>query len=401
MATGELIEVDPETALAHALVARRLASRIPAVREAVGLAAYHAGQWQAAIGELRAYHRMTGRQSHLAMLADCERALGRSERAIDLYRAADRGQMSRDEAAELLIVAAGARADLGQRDAALAMLQVPELRADEPWVARLRYAYADALLGVGRREDAREWFARAAEVDEDAATDAAERLLELDGVVLDDGDVSDDLDDGELEDDDAPARSRTSWTTSAWRTYAARRRRARRPRARRPRARRRLETRADDPTDDADRRPRARMSGAMISRGPRREAEKSDDDERTAAVVSLARAYDLIIVDLDGVVYLGDQAVPGAAAAIRTAAEAGSAFAYATNNASRGADEVAALLRSLGVPAEADQVLTSARVAARVLAADLPASGPGAGRGRGRPALRDRVRRADPCRRRR
>ena len=205
LATGELIDVDPETALAHALVARRLASRIPAVREAVGLAAYHAGQWQSAIGELRAYHRMTGRQSHLAMLADCERALGRSERAIDLYRGADRNQMSRDEAAELLIVAAGARADLGQRDAALAMLQVPELRADEPWVARLRYAYADALLGVGRRDDAREWFARAAEVDEDAATDAAERLLELDGVVLDDGDVDDDLDGGELEDEDTPA----------------------------------------------------------------------------------------------------------------------------------------------------------------------------------------------------
>jgi tetratricopeptide (TPR) repeat protein len=102
-------------------------------------------------------------------------------------------------------VVAGARADLGQRDAALAMLQVPELRADEPWVARLRYAYADALLGVGRRDDAREWFARAAEVDEDAATDAAERLLELDGVVLDDGDVNDDLDDGELEDGDARA----------------------------------------------------------------------------------------------------------------------------------------------------------------------------------------------------
>jgi tetratricopeptide (TPR) repeat protein len=141
------------------------------------------------------------------MLADCERALGRSERAIDLYRGADRRQLSRDEAAELLIVAAGARADLGQRDAALAMLQVPELRADEPWVARLRYAYADALLGVGRRDDAREWFARAAEVDEDAATDAAERLLELDGVVLDDGDVNDDLDDGELEDEDEDARA--------------------------------------------------------------------------------------------------------------------------------------------------------------------------------------------------
>ena len=146
IAAGELIDVEPETALAHALVARRLASRMAAVREAVGLAAYRAGQWQTAIGELRAYHRMTGRQTHLAMLADCERALGRPERAIDMFRAADREQLSPDEAMELLIVAAGARVDLGQRDAAVAMLQVRELTSDEPWVARLRYAYADALL---------------------------------------------------------------------------------------------------------------------------------------------------------------------------------------------------------------------------------------------------------------
>jgi glycerol-1-phosphatase len=90
--------------------------------------------------------------------------------------------------------------------------------------------------------------------------------------------------------------------------------------------------------------------------------------------VSLVRAYDLIIVDLDGVVYLGDQPVPGAATAIRAAIEVGTRFAYATNNASRSTDDVAALLRSLDVPAESDQVYTSARAAARLLAADLPDS---------------------------
>jgi tetratricopeptide (TPR) repeat protein len=198
VAAGELIDADPDTALAHALVARRLASRIAAVREAVGLAAYRAGQWQTAIGELRAYHRMTGRQTHLAVLADCERALGRPERAIDMFRAADRDQMSPQEAIELLIVAAGARSDLGQADAAVTMLQVRELTSDEPWVARLRYAYADSLLAVGRNDEAREWFARAAEVDEDAQTDAAERLLELDGVVLDgDEDLDESDEDGQ------------------------------------------------------------------------------------------------------------------------------------------------------------------------------------------------------------
>jgi tetratricopeptide (TPR) repeat protein len=181
--------------LAHALAARRLASRIAAVREAVGLAAYAAGDWASAIAELRTYHRMSGRQSHLAVIADCERALGRPERAIDLFRGADRAGLDKGGAIELLIVAAGARGDLGQFDAAVAMLQVRELTADEDeeWAARLRYAYADALLAANRREEAREWFSRAAAADEDHTTDAAERLLELDGVTLeDDGDDEDD-----------------------------------------------------------------------------------------------------------------------------------------------------------------------------------------------------------------
>ncbi|MDG4788123.1 Replicase polyprotein 1ab [Micromonospora sp. WMMD1102] len=196
VATGALIDDDPNLALEHALAARRLAARIAPVREAVGLAAYRAGEWQTAIAELRTYHRMSGRQTHLAVLADCERALGRPERAIDLYRGADRESLSPAGAVELLIVAAGARGDMGQRDAAVAMLQVRELTATpaEPWTARLRYAYAGALLTVDRREEAREWFSRAAEVDEFGETDAAERLLELDGVVLE-GDDYDDEDD--------------------------------------------------------------------------------------------------------------------------------------------------------------------------------------------------------------
>ncbi|MCZ7418012.1 MULTISPECIES: Replicase polyprotein 1ab [unclassified Micromonospora] len=194
VATGQLIDEDPTEALAHALAARRLASRIAAVREAVGLAAYHAGEWQSAIAELRTYHRMSGAQSHLAVIADSERALGRPERAIDLFRGADQEKLDPAVAVELLIVAAGARGDLGQRDAAVAMLQVPELTTDavQPWTARLRYAYADALLAVGRRTEAREWFSRAAEVDAEAETDAAERLLELDGVVIE-GDDEDEV----------------------------------------------------------------------------------------------------------------------------------------------------------------------------------------------------------------
>ncbi|MDI1465240.1 Replicase polyprotein 1ab [Catellatospora sp. KI3] len=217
VATGQLLDDDPEQALQHALAARRLASRIAVVREAVGLAAYQAGDWASAIAELRTYHRMTGRQTHLAVLADCERALGRPEKAIDLFRAAERDKMSQGEALELLIVAAGARSDMGQHDAAAAMLQVRELTVEstEDWAPRLRYAYADALLASGRSDEAREWFTKAAAADTDAVTDAAERLLELDGVELEDEsdedddrpaarakDSADDLDSDEEDEDD-------------------------------------------------------------------------------------------------------------------------------------------------------------------------------------------------------
>jgi glycerol-1-phosphatase len=79
---------------------------------------------------------------------------------------------------------------------------------------------------------------------------------------------------------------------------------------------------------------------------------------------------------LDGVVYLGTQPVPGAAEAIGRLHDRGTAVAYVTNNASRAPDEVARLLRSLGVRADEDEVTTSAQAAAAVLADRLPAGSP-------------------------
>src|SRR5262249_15731267 len=70
--------------------------------------------------------------------------------------------------------------------------QVKELNADTPWVARLRYAYADTLFDVGRRDEAREWFSRAVDADPDGLTDAADRLLDIDGIELEDDDEADD-----------------------------------------------------------------------------------------------------------------------------------------------------------------------------------------------------------------
>ncbi len=81
----------------------------------------------------------------------------------------------------------------------------------------------------------------------------------------------------------------------------------------------------------------------------------------------LALAYDLAMLDLDGVVYIGGHAVPGAAEWLAKAREAGQRLAFVTNNASRPADAVAAHLRELDIQAEASDVVTSAQAAARLL----------------------------------
>jgi hypothetical protein len=93
-------------------------------------------------------------------------------------------RLNRAGVVELRIVAAGARTDLGQLEAAVVTLQTPDLNesAVAPWSARLRCAYAGALEAVGREAEARLWYSRAAEVDPEGESGAAERLLELDGV---------------------------------------------------------------------------------------------------------------------------------------------------------------------------------------------------------------------------
>ncbi|BEL12704.1 HAD-IIA family hydrolase [Actinoplanes sichuanensis] len=90
----------------------------------------------------------------------------------------------------------------------------------------------------------------------------------------------------------------------------------------------------------------------------------------------LAGGYDLVIFDLDGVVFLIDKPIPGAADAIDRLRSGGTSIAFATNNASRRAADVAALLTGMGVNAEPAEVLTSAGAAAALLAERLPAGAP-------------------------
>jgi tetratricopeptide (TPR) repeat protein len=193
---------DPEQGYDYAQAAKRLAARVGVVREACGIAAYRTGRWAEALSELRAARRMTGRDDYLPVMADCERALGRLDRALAVVREANTAALDRATQIELRIVESGIRRDQGLPDAAVLALQVPELTSGRvrPWSARLFYAFADALLAAGRADEARDAFARAAEADPDGETDAANRLDELDGIEFEDLEDADPEEDEDLAD---------------------------------------------------------------------------------------------------------------------------------------------------------------------------------------------------------
>jgi tetratricopeptide (TPR) repeat protein len=242
---GRLMDEEPQQALAHARAARALAGRVGAVREASGLVAYTAGEWAEALTELRTARRLTGDPEHLPVMADCERALGRPDRALLVTEDPQAKGLSPAARVELMIVASGARRDQGQAAAAVVSLQVPALEGPvRAWTARLRYAYADALLDAGREDDARAWFGRAAEVDERGETDADERILELDGMVF--ADLHDGDDDGD--DDGGEDTSAESGDTSGAESPEIERPRAKaaRPKAEKPADK----PKADPPTAD-------------------------------------------------------------------------------------------------------------------------------------------------------
>jgi tetratricopeptide (TPR) repeat protein len=181
IAAGLALDTDPQKALAHARAARGRASRLAVVREAVGVAAYHAQEWNEALTELRTARRISGDPRNLPIMADCERALGRPAQAARMLSDPDVGRLDPETRAELFIVVAGARRDQGQLDAALAVLARGGLDRERPrpGAVRLWYTYADVLAELGRTEDAASWFAAAAGLDVEGETDAAERAADL------------------------------------------------------------------------------------------------------------------------------------------------------------------------------------------------------------------------------
>jgi tetratricopeptide (TPR) repeat protein len=182
------LDTDIEAAQAHAETAVRRAGRVPAAREALGLVHYRKGEWAKALSEFRTARRLSGSSHLLPYMVDAERGLGRPERALDLAASPEAANLGQDERIELAIVVSGIRRDLGQYEAAAVGLQLPQLKvgARQPWAARLFYAYAEALLAKGDEDGAMTWFGHAADADVDGATDADERLSELNGLVLTD-----------------------------------------------------------------------------------------------------------------------------------------------------------------------------------------------------------------------
>lgn len=119
-------------------------------------------------------------------------------------------------------------------------------------------------------------------------------------------------------------------------------------------------------TAAAGRAPAARRAGSAPPEGA----------PAPAAEGTLLDSYDALLLDLDGVVYLGRRAVPGAPEALTKAAERGVRLAYVTNNASRTPGAIAEHLTALGVPATPGDVVTSAQAAARLVAEGVPPGSP-------------------------
>lgn len=162
-AAGELVDIDPDLALRHVMVARRLGSRLPVVREMAAEVAYAVEAFSTALTEYRALHRMTGNDDYLPVIADCERAVGKHQNALRTLRDAQQARLSPAQRIEAVLVEAGIREDLGQRPEAARLLKqaIGANQGGHQEQARLRVAYANLLASNGQVEQALEWLASA------------------------------------------------------------------------------------------------------------------------------------------------------------------------------------------------------------------------------------------------
>ena len=160
--------------------AKSVAPRSATVREALGIAHYGAERYAEAHAELLTYRRLSAAHDQNHLLADCARALGRTEKMVEYVEEMIAARVGGEPVAEGLIVLAGERAERGEAAEALAILRRADLDPVEvqPWHPRLWYLAADLSQQLGRTDDARDYFEAILAVDPEFG-DVEERLATL------------------------------------------------------------------------------------------------------------------------------------------------------------------------------------------------------------------------------
>ena len=173
-----LAEDDPEAAYQHALRIRERIPRLALGRQTLCIAAYRTGRYREAIKEEAAYRRTSNKFDLVAIAADSERGLGRPQRALAMVTEFESAGLDADTLTELLIVAGGARQDLGDVDAARIFLQKAVRAAKSPMaMARSRFALGQLLIESDPQQ-ARKWLQAASDIDEESVWTDAAALLE-------------------------------------------------------------------------------------------------------------------------------------------------------------------------------------------------------------------------------
>lgn len=156
---SRVVDEDPARAHQHALAAARRAGRIPVVRETVGITAYLLKDFALALRELRTYRRLSGSNDQLPLMVDCERGLGRPDRALELANGVVRSSLDVAVQVELAIARSGARLDMGAPELARAELEIPQLNPNVAFSfsPALFDSYAVVLAELGLDDEAAEW----------------------------------------------------------------------------------------------------------------------------------------------------------------------------------------------------------------------------------------------------
>ncbi len=179
-ATDALADGDLERAAALLEWAKGVAPRSAAVREALGIVHYQAGDYAAASSELLTYRRLSARQDQNHLLADTARAAGRAEKADEYVEAMVAARVEPERIAEGLLVLAGARADRGDVDGALRALQRADLDPVQvqPWHPRLWWFAAELNERRGDFDAARDYLEAILAIADDEEVERRLRSLE-------------------------------------------------------------------------------------------------------------------------------------------------------------------------------------------------------------------------------